>query len=365
VIVLAAGGGYGVYRLANPPQQALLRVLDGSGQPVTRCKLEFFGHDDSGSAPPSQPRLGELAVDGPGPVVAGERLVPGYAIVRVTAPGFGAASFLAKSGEHRENEIKLGPAVDLPGSVVDAAGKPVEGVAVEAYGSGEHGVLLAEAKSDAAGKFVVQGVARTMAYVTLRLKKDRWAQPEKVEHPLGVDKPLACKLEPTELVTGRVVVPDGVAKKGLVVQAFNLPGIATTTDEQGAFALDHVARSLEPRLIVTTLPAGFTHWLASAHPGQQVEIRVARACTVSGTVVDGRTGQIPQMAIVRHEHGPRGGESFTLDEFGRFILGNVPAGKVTIDAFSGISRREGAASAKAALELVGGEHRQDVQIRLE
>ena len=139
---------------------------------------------------------------------------------------------------------------------------------------------------------------------------------------------------------------------------------ATETDENGLFVLDHVPPNLEPKLILVSLPSGYTHRGVSAHPGQAVEIQVTESCQVSGTVIDERNGQIPQMAIVRHDHGPRGKETFRLDEFGRFVLVNVPEGDVTIEAFSGIRREDNSPYAAVALKFAARENKQDVAIKL-
>ena len=109
-----------------------LRVLDAAGKPIGKCKLEFFAYDDSASAPARPQKLGELLSDKGDPIKAPERLVPGYALVKVTTEGLGVASFLVQKGAHPENQMKLKPAVPVSGVVQDQTGRTLGGGRIEA-----------------------------------------------------------------------------------------------------------------------------------------------------------------------------------------------------------------------------------------
>ncbi len=342
-----------------------LQVVDAAGKPLSDPRLEFFVFDDSGAAASPTRKLGEILGKGTAVPAARSELVPEHALVRVTAPGYGIGYFLAQAGDHPENRAVLARGTKITGQVASVSRQPLAGARVLAFGGGAHGVLLTEARSGTDGGFVLEGISPTVNFVLLRVLSVGHAVLER-ERALAAEDPLLLEVQPTEPVSGRVAVPAGVSAQGLVVQALNVPGVATTTDADGRFAIDHLpGRPFEPRLIVTSLPAGYTHRVAKARAGMRdLEITVSRANTVSGVVVTAGTGQTHHFATVRHDHGPRGQEVFRLDEFGRFVLGNVPAGEVTIEAFPGQKPQEGAPYGKVIVNLAGGQVRDDLVIEI-
>ncbi len=340
-------------------------VRDAAGKPFLSCKLELFEFDRTPAAPTRPRKLGEVASKQTDSIVVPHDMVPEYSLARATVDGVGVAAFLVHKGEHAQNAATLTPAVPIAGRVQDASGQAVHGARVQAVDGGERGIVLAEATSAADGSFTLAGVSPSNRFVTLWVFKAGHAQVEKPSFAFDAPLAVACQLVRTEPVTGRVVVPNGVTAGGLVVQAYALPGIAATTDASGAFRLDHLPPQSAARLLVQGLPSGHTHRAATARAGQRdVEIAVTRACQISGTVVDGRSGQIPHLAVARHDHGPRGEETFKLDEFGRFLLPNVPEGMVTIEAFVGVEREKDAPYAALQLEFKDGESKRDVAFTL-
>ena len=82
---------------------------------------------------------------------------------------------------------------------------------------------------------------------------------------------------------------------GHELRVHSVPGLATRTDENGGFVVDNLpSDSQRFRLLVPTVPAGFTHRKTIIAPGaEQVIVEVVPAATIRGRVVNGnnRLGQ--------------------------------------------------------------------------
>ena len=358
-LVLALLGGYVLWS-KKPAVQATVRVVDVKEQTITKGRLEFFEFDESGAAASPSKKLSEVSFTNSDPIRVNMDV---EAVVRVTADGFGAGHSFLRLGASSET-VMLGPAVSGVGTVIDSDAKPIAGARVLAFAGGAHGVQLGEAVSGADGKFTIGGVSSTDTGLLFRALKEGYAICEQ-NRLLESDELLVLKLLSTEFVTGRVVVPSGVSPKGLVVPAYQVLGVATRTDDEGRFILDHLPKNVTPRLIVPSLPQGYTHRATKVRAGQQnVEIIVTKACSAIGSIIDARTKELVAYATVAHDHGPRGRETFGLDPLGRWKLTNIPEGESVLEAYVNISSHSDQNNGRVTVNLKDGEVRENVVIEI-
>ena len=193
-------------------------------------------------------------------VAAGEESAPGTFTLHV--PFAGAWNVTASAAGHVEAEAL---AVDVPtsgpvelvlqrsprisGTVLDPAGRPIEGARVSLTdpASGPTGVWSANSvETDAEGAFLFEEVDTIRA--SLRAEHDDWAASEEqvVELAAGAEtSDLVLTLRVGGRITGAVYDAEGNPRVGQSVAASRMGLMggdenATTTDEAGAFVIEHV-----------------------------------------------------------------------------------------------------------------------------
>jgi len=348
-----------------------ISVLDREGAPVSKGLIEFFVFDDTrASRSPSQ-KLGEMVFEGAGPHAAGWDLVPGAALIRVTADGLGVASAFVEHGQGVQL-CDMGPPTSVRGTVIGADGEAAANARVQAFGSGSHGVLLGETVTSEEGRFELGGLSETLAYVRVRVFAERAAV---VEHDVWFDQDneALITLQRTADVLGRVITPEGVTREGLQVQAFSVPGVEAVTDEEGRFVLRHLPPPpTRTRVVLGLVEPGYTHRVTWVTPGDpKIEIEVAREAIVEGQVVEEMSNVGVSGASVQHDHGPGGGVTVPCDDSGHFRIGGLPPGEVTLRAFALVRVREASGldpittrNGKRTLQIQEGEEREAVGILL-
>lgn len=348
-----------------------ISVADLEGAPVRSGKMEFFVFDDTRAARSPSEKLGEQAFEGDGPHGVSWDLVPGAALVRVTADGYGVASAYVEHGQGVQT-CDLDLPTSVAGKVIGADGEPAVGARVQAFGSGSHGVLLGETTTGADGHFELGGFSRALAYVRLRVFHDRSALLEQ-DAWFEQDQEIELALQRTAQVMGRILGVDGAPGAGLHVQAFGVPGVEARSDAEGRFVLHHLPPApMRMRVVISPIEEGYTHRATWVTPGDHsVEIVITGEAVVEGQVVEETTNTGVARASVQHDHGQGGGMTVLCDENGYFRIGGIPPGEVTLRAFvltrvrnaSGldpITTRNGART----LELEEGEERSAVGILL-
>jgi hypothetical protein len=344
-------------------------IVDSERVPVARGVLEFFAFDDSRVAGSPTEKLGELSFEGEGPFAVGPELVPDEALVRVRAEGYGMGYGYLRRGDGVQ-VCDLGPPARLRGVVRGPDGAGAAATRVQAFGGGPHGVLLVDAVTDAEGRFEIAGFSSTLAYLRLRVFKEFCAVAAQ-DAWLDADGEVELTLVRTRPVAGRVVTAHDVSVQGLRVQADSVPGVETRTDADGSFELDHLpAPPAKTRLVLGSLPEGYTHQLTLVSPGTgDLVIRVFRSGAVEGRVVEAAGGPGVRGATVVHEHGPRGREVARCDETGYFRIGRSPPGGVALETVvwdrapdaSGVPRST-TRTGLVTLELEEGEVRTGISI---
>jgi protocatechuate 3,4-dioxygenase beta subunit len=290
------------------------RVTDEAGKPVAGAKVRAAAgslFEEEGV-----PRYAETSSGADGSfTIANAPGKSGSLVVR--AAGFAPSTqfSMQRSGVERVTLKKGGT---VAGTVLDAAGKPVEGVLVV---SGSLAV-----RTDASGTYRLEGVPRGTQTLEALGKDDLGARNDSVRVKAGETADVPLKLARSASVTGSVI--DEKTRRplaGVRVSAraggfsFRQAEPATRrarTDAKGKFLLVGLAtRSYSIRASKTDyIPATFPGIPAAVSAPGTVAIALTRAATVSGRVMDEK-GAAVAGARVR----------FVADEGLRAILRNGPA----------------------------------------
>lgn len=311
---------------------AYVRLLNSDGGAIKGGLLEFFAFEEAGDAPSPSPKLCELRVDDDGEAVLDSSHVPGAALFRVTAPGYGVGYGVARVGEVVAAE--LNPPMQVSGTVLFAGKAPAAGARVDVFAGGARGVKIGEAVVSADGRFVVDGVDSRLAYLHLRVfhaGHTMVAQDWVVDGGSDID----LRLQPTLPLEGRIALPAGVDGRTLRLRVYNLPGVETAVAEDGRFLFDCLPPPpLRLRLLVVGLGEEWTHPRTLVEAGERdVEIVIRRSARIAGRVIDGLGRPVASAAVV-HEHGPRGKQVARCDAAGGFVIGRVPDGSIDLHAES-------------------------------
>jgi hypothetical protein len=367
VVLAAVGAWHGwQYVLAHRVTITFVDV------PPTGVELSFFPDQLAFAAPSPPPPLGRLTLDAAA-VTVGSELVPDQAVMRYRAPGVGTGYRHVRLGQLLP-PIRLRAPASVRGRVVEPVGawsygwrcaelRPVAGAEVLVMGGGEHGVELAQARSDEHGTFVVDGFDDELDGLGLRVRAPGFA----IEHlPLPRTDGAAADVPVVALVrtrprAGRIVAPPGFDATSLRVLARGLPGVETVPAADGTFVLDHVPPSVSPRLLLYGLPATLAHASARAEPDVRIELVAAAA--VRGRVVDATTREPLGGAMVfcGDDHAVR------ADAHGRFEIGQLPPGPAVVDAkyHYHVRRRLQSRSGSLSVDLRSGETLDDVVVPIE
>lgn len=319
------------------------------------------------------PIVTTIELSGPKVMTLGWEQVPGEAVVRVRAPGYGVGfGFLESGGDI--GSVLVGPPVTIEGRVLDAERQPVSDAVIVGMGGGPRGVPLAETVSGVDGTFRLEGLSASLATVTLRVLHEGYAVLHETVWRNG-DEDRDLRLQTTAPVSGSVTGLSGIDPSTLRILAYNVPGVSADVGPDGSFRLDFLPPEAEVLLLVHGLPRGYTHRGTRASAGSEgVSIQITRAAQLVGRVIMAETEGPAAGAIVYHENGPSGRQTAEADASGRFTLDGLPAGEVWIHA-SARSRevvQVGGARDTRVIELSGrrsvevedGENLTGVEIRV-
>lgn len=233
----------------------------------------------------------------------------GYAIVRANGLGLGGGDVKL---EMTKNVITLTPARQLAGTVMDAAGKPVEGVALSlSYlitneDDNNYGVLIADAwkndyqaKTDAQGQWVINGLPSSgLAFIS-------------IDDPRFVLMQNRCKLaagepappftvRPSGTITGRLLGMDGkpaaiVSISVNAIEGGGGAGAEIKTDVNGAFRLTRLITGKFHFHIADPASNGVLDNTDIAVKEGEVttvpDIKLQQGALIDGTVLDDDTEQ--------------------------------------------------------------------------
>jgi hypothetical protein len=281
------------------PRWVELRFVHGGG-PVPELTLTFFPDQLAFTAPSPAAPIGQLRLQGSDTAVVGRDLVPDRAVVRYEGQGVGTG-FLFVELDRPLPPIELRAPQTVRGRIGEPKGLwaygwrcagfvPVADAEVLAMGGGEHGVVLAKARTGNDGRFELAGVDGGLGTIGLRVLASGFALAQ-LDVPLqSVDN--AAPVVPmvrAPALQGRVHAPDGVDPSTLRVLARGLPGIVAAPAADGAFVLEHLPPDASPRLLLHGLGDGFAQAPARVVRGQPLRIDVVPAAVVRGRVVERAT----------------------------------------------------------------------------
>lgn len=341
---LAAATAYGVRWWGA--QHATLAFV-GAAVPVPDLELTFFPDQLAFAQPSPPPAYGERQLAAGERLTIGRELVPARALVRYRGAGIGAGFTHVELGQSPPPVVLRAPST-LRGRVGEpiaiwSAGwrcaglRPIAGAEVWLMGGGEHGVDLARATTDAEGRFTIEGVDGDLDGLGLRVRASGFAllheslarfgpgaQPEPQPQPQP-GPVLALARGTTQ--RGTVVLPAGVDASSLRVLARGLPGVEAAIAADGSFVLDHLPRSLQPRLLLHGLAPTWCCPQRHAGGSEPVRIEVVAGAAVRGRVLEVATNRAIAGALVWAGDG----EAVRTDADGGFELQGLPAGELELN----------------------------------
>ncbi len=329
------------YYLGLLPATAQVRLIDGeTGQGIRFAgRADVFALDRTVYQPSPMPVIGSVDLAG-----AGEELwlsseqFPGSIQVRFHVPSYGVDYASVELGKRRAFKLILGRPSSVSGVVRDKRGKPVPGARIVGLGGSSRGVVLAETKTDAAGRYTLSQFSSRVPYLVIRILGEGFALKEREYWPNAVASHELSKtdfvLTPVPPVLGEVRMSVGLGEgeppPSLRVSVLNLPGANTDVREGGSFVLHHLKAGMRCRLLLQGLPDGLTHRLTRASAGIRVTIEIVPAVSLRGRVISGETGRGLHNVSVRHEHTSRGGAWVRTGRDGWFELPEVPVGPLLL-----------------------------------
>jgi hypothetical protein len=330
-------------------------VARATGAPVAGASVDVSPHGDSGdSGRAVTDEAGRFSVKG---------LAPGSYDLAVSAPGFSSLmrrGLTVTSGERFPLELQLQGTGAVEGQVKDGAGQPVAGVQVvggNRWGGGL-GSTPAEARTDAQGRYRLEGLATGRLYLTARREGATLGVSQPVEVTEDATAQVDFTLEETGTVDGVVRATTGsLPAEPLLVSAFSQssgrfgPGDIARTELD---ASGHFRMTLPPgtyRMSVT--PVGRRAFVVSNPQTVRVEAgKTVRAelswvedsrekNEVRGLVLEPDGSPSPGAFITLSSEGQRGMRMMSpVNEEGRFSLSlpstpDASATRLTVSARNG------------------------------
>ncbi|HEY6139761.1 MAG TPA: carboxypeptidase regulatory-like domain-containing protein [Thermoanaerobaculia bacterium] len=259
-------------------------VMNGDGQPVIGAKISVYAPETAearrlriASATPQRKALATATTGNDGSFRAEVPKEQSFVELRVDAAGYAPESTSSMANDEA-GAIVLARAAAKTGTIT-ANGKPVANATV--YWTG--GAADAVAVTDAAGKYSVPDPSK-------------WANRVVVLHPdyaplsdfmmrdpsrMSPDRALNAGVK----ISGRAVVEDGTTPAG-GAEVFVDHWPAGKTADDGTFTIAHAKKDWQD----VEIRLG-THAAHRAHTDKAVAVKLAKAATLSGLVVDAKTKQ--------------------------------------------------------------------------
>lgn len=334
-----------------PGRRAVGWVLGANEAPIPGAEIELSEYDSRANRRFASPSFRSMS-DEQGRFAV-EDLAPGRYRLKADAPGFAPAEIPGvdvpgpgDDGPVELGTVKLDPAVQLEGRVVDAGGNAIAG----AEATVRRGSEYVQAVSDPLGGFVIPELAAGTS-VSLQLSHPDFVTAHLDETRLPTEKPVVIVLEPGVVLAGRVQGESGepiagaeLRLRGVATSGLPRMGASGRSGSAGEFRLDGIAAgtwSLDvtaegyrdeeiERLVITH----------DAPPGD-LTVTLRRGVTLSGRVLDpeGRPLEGAHLRSVEttgagrrnRPWGPQPPAARSQVDGGYEILG-LPQGRVTIVA---------------------------------
>lgn len=364
--VLVAAAGFGWQHLQS--QRVAITFTNGAS-PVPTLELTFFPDQLAFVAPSPPPPIGRVTVADATSVTVGRDLVPDRAVVRFAAPGVGTGFAHVQLGQ--PTNIELHPPRTLQGRVVEpiatwcfgwrcAGNRAVAGAEVVVMGGGEHGIELATVRSDADGRFTIEGLDLASDGLGLRVRAAGFAIAHQALGRSSQDLSPVVGIARTVPRKGRITGLTNVEPSSLRVLARGLPGVEAVPAADGTFVLDHVPADVQPRLLLFGLPGLLTH--APVRAGSaEAHFAIVPGATVRGRVVDGLSKSPLAGALVFFGDA----DAVRTDADGGFELAGLLPGKGEVQAQfeqRNARRRIVTRSGRRGIELLAGKVLEDVVV---
>ena len=348
--------------------------FEATNVPLPELELTFYPERLAFASPSPPPPIGSTTLVG-SQVSIGRDLVPGRSVLRYAGEGIGAGVAFVQLGVSPA-PITLRAPASFEGRVTEplhywcmgwrcAGHVPVVDAEVMVMGGGEHGVVLASARTDAQGAFTVSGFDGELDALGLRVRAPGFELTHQSLARRGdeADAPTLLSISRAPPRRGRVIVaPElGMTPQDVLVLARGLPGVQARPDLDGRVVLDHINPAVEARVIVYGLPAMAAQSDARTARGGEFEVQIVQGAVVTGRVLGDDLQPVPNAFVWIDQR-----QTVSTDADGVFELQNLLPGKRRITAqWRPRRRRAEPWAASKALTLVAGQRYERVELLLE
>lgn len=354
-------------------------VARASGAPIAGATLSVSPTGGAGNS-------GQAVTDGSGHFSAGG-LAPGSYDLSVSAPGFSSLSrrgLTVTTGERFVLELTLTGTGVVEGHVKDSAGQPVADARVEGGSrwGGALGSTMAESRTDAEGRYRLEGLAAERVHITARREGDALGVSDAVEVREGGTSQLDFTLKDTGLVEGVVRAAQGslpsepmvvmASRRGGMVFSINGSGMGRAeVDASGRFrmALPPGRYNLRPQLTSRRSFVSTGGTQVQVEEGKTVRAELSWQDTeaagegVRGVVLEPEGAPSPGAFVTLATEGGLPGPRMVVpaDDEGRFFVSMPPVGNATASTRFNVTARNGGRSGEVLGVKLGD---QEVVVKL-
>lgn len=337
-------------------------------------ELTFYPEQLAFASPSPPSPIGNRTLVG-AQVSVGRDLVPGRSVLRYAGEGVGAGVAYVQLGVSPA-PITLRAPASFAGRVAEplhywcmgwrcAGHLPVADAEVMVMGGGEHGVVLASARTDAQGAFTVSGFDGELDALGLRVRAPGF---ELAHQSLARRSDDAGELPLISMSRapprrGRVTVAPklGFTPQDVLLLARGLPGVQARPDLDGRVVLDHINPGVEARVIAYGLPAMAAQSDTRTSRDEEFEVQIVEGAVVTGRVLGDDLQPVPNAFVWIDQR-----QTVSTDAAGVFELQNLLPGKRRITAqWRPRRRRAEPWLASKSLTLVAGQRYERVELLLE
>jgi hypothetical protein len=335
-----------------PPVDLRVHVVDASRHPIPGATVEFIRKTTPFAAPSYTTKTNQEGI-----ALLPKKLADSEYYVKVQRLD-GTRSITAILDREPElNSLEIADPEPLQGTVIDDRAGPLANVLISAHVGGYRTPPLATTRSDKKGRWRFDNISSSLDFFDLRAQikgkaegRTSWSRIEGGQVDFLLEKGLPLKVQ--------VVLPKWKAAAGIPVKVLGNPQLDGKTNKDGLLILkdlplaQHFFFHIEHPSLTYRRRDGI-------QPGNTVTIQLEPPATISGTLVNMRGEPVPNVTLM-HPHGPRAWVRTQSGGMGRFKIGDLPSGRVTLQFKS----PDGLSGTVVVDKIKKGEHRENMVLKL-